>query len=98
MVPENKETQDQEQLELKLKEKEFAVVWDSQLFAEIGGLANTTIENLEDSEIADKKALEAVLGSGLFDNTKYTSLNCTPELKQFFEAALTRGTGVHFYF
>lgn len=98
MVPENKVAQDQEQLELKLKEKAFAILWDSQLFAEIGSHANTTIENYEDSEITDKQLLEAVLKSGLFDNAKYAKLECINELKSFFEAALSRGTGIQFYF
>lgn len=97
MVPENKDVQDQEQLELKLKEKEFALAWDSQLFAEIGSLANTTIDNYEDSEITDKQLLEAVLKSGIFDNPKYSKIPCASELKTFFEAALSRGTGVQFY-
>ena len=98
MVPENKELQDQEQLELKLKEKEFAAVWDSQLFEEIGSHANAKIENYEDSEITDKKKLEAVLNAGIFDNAKYAKLQCITELKSLFEAALSRGTSVQFYF
>ncbi|PUZ25399.1 hypothetical protein DCC81_13975 [Chitinophaga parva] len=82
-------------MELSLSQTEFKELIRTGFFDLINHIAGVNIDDYEDECIEEKEKLEKVLQSALFA-TNVTGK--VAQIKSLFEAAISRGTGVYFYF
>ncbi|ACU61600.1 hypothetical protein [Chitinophaga pinensis] len=75
---------------------EFKELWDAGIFHLINEMTNSLIDVYEDDAIREKYKLQLVLDSKIFDIPVATDK--LKQIKNLFQEALQRDTGVYFYF
>lgn len=70
------------------------------VFNKINKMAGCIIDDFEDDRITDTGKLKTILNSGLFNENIYSPEinNLITKIKNLFDEALKRNTGVYFYF
>ncbi len=94
------ETIDGDLMEMFIKEKDYYQLEQTGIFSSVNTLIGSNIDNFEDERITDLLHLEKIMKSGLLDEERYdkTLTSIIEELKNFFQEALERRTGIFFYF
>lgn len=82
-------------MELSLSQTEFKDLLKTGFFDLINKIAGVNIDDYEDERIEDKEKLEKVLESGIFMTN---STGKVAQIRALFEEAVSRGTGIYFYF
>lgn len=91
---------DRDLMEMSIMEEDYHELARTGVFNSVNELIGSNIDEFEDEGITDLVHLEKVIKSGLLDKERYDQTH-TPiieELKNFFQEALKRQTGVFFYF
>lgn len=82
-------------IEMTLDETMFKELWESGFFERINNIAGVNIDNYEDEHITELEKLGKVLASDIFTANVIDSIR---QIRSLFEEAVTRKTGIYFYF
>ncbi|UYQ91269.1 hypothetical protein MKQ68_14345 [Chitinophaga horti] len=83
-------------LEVVLDEDEFDNLLAIGFFERINSIAGSNIDDYEDENITDEEKLKEILRSEIFSHSAVT--NKLSQLRNLFEEAIKRKTGIYFYF
>ena len=94
------EASDDQLIEMRLDDREFYAVWESGFFDSLNDMAKVNINDYEDDAITNVEVLKEVVSSGLFERELGDAeLNgLLKQMKELFQEAIVRGTGVFFFF
>ncbi|GGH21478.1 hypothetical protein GCM10007423_02630 [Dyadobacter endophyticus] len=87
-------------IEMKLEDETFHELAKCGLFDKINALSNKIIDEFEDEMIVEQSQLQAILESHVFEPGNYPASlsDVLARIEAMFKEALTRSTGVYFYF
>lgn len=83
-------------LEFSLREDEFFMLYQKGIFDNINYLGNTSIDDFEDAYVKGDVYLKKVIN--FLKQEEYEDIPVLKNICDLFEEALTRKTGVHFFF
>lgn len=91
---------DEDLIELNLNESVLANLFEIGFFKSMNNLTNSNIDDFEDERIVDLNSLQKVLNSNIFTslaNSEETT-KVISAVRELFIEALSRKTGIYFYF
>ncbi|SFM92224.1 hypothetical protein SAMN05428949_1320 [Chitinophaga sp. YR627] len=83
-------------IEVFLDQTEFMELYRAGFFQELNFIADALIDEYESEAITDKEKIQLVLDSDIFN--KPVLVDKLNQIKNLFQEALQRNTGVYFYF